>query len=79
VYVVRPPSPFDTGSVLFATPIKHTREIVMNTGSEVTAAVGPIISGSLDGVGAGDNNTEYRFGRRPSSIAPFPFTRCEFA
>jgi hypothetical protein len=79
VYVVCGPSSLDTGGVVFATPNKHTREIAMNTGSDITAVGRPITSGSLDGVGAGDHDTEYRFGRRPSVGAPFPFTPREFA
>lgn len=79
VYVVRRLLAFDTGGVVFATPNKHVREIVMNTDSEITAAVGSITSGSLDGTDAGDNDMEYRFGRRPSARAPFPFTAREFA
>jgi hypothetical protein len=71
---------FDTGGVVFATPNQHTREIAMNTGSDSTAAVHPsITSGSRDGVGAGDHDTAYRFGHRPSASAPFPFTTREFA
>ena len=69
----------DTSGVVIATPIKRTREIVMNTGSETTAPNGPITSGSLDGVGAGDKDTDYRFGRNPTVGAPFPFTPREFA
>ena len=69
----------DTSGVVIATPIKRTREIVMNTGSETTAPNGPITSGSLDGVGAGDHDIPYRFGRGPSASAPFPFTTREFA
>ena len=77
--VCAPPG-VDTGGVVFATPDTHTREIVMNTGSDSTAAVRPsITSGSRDGVGAGDHDTPYRFGRRPSASAPFPFTTREFA
>ena len=74
------PSPaVDTGAVVLATSSKHTKEIAMNTGSEITTAIGPIASGSLDGVGSGDHDAEYRFGRRPKALAPFPFTTREFA
>ena len=65
--------------MVFPTPSKHTKEIVMNTGSELTTAACPITSGSLEGVGSGDHDTEYRFGRRPNVLASFPFTTREFA
>jgi hypothetical protein len=68
-----------TGDVVFATSARHTKEIAMNTGSEITTVIGPIASGSLDGVGSGDHDTEYRFGRRPNALAPFPFTTRQFA
>jgi hypothetical protein len=77
--VVCAPPGFDTGGVVLATPTTDTREIAMNTSSDSTAAVRPITSGSRDGVGAGDHDTPYRFGRRPSASAPFPFTTREFA
>jgi hypothetical protein len=74
------PSPdVDTGAVVLATSTRQTKEIAMNTGSEITTAVSPIASGSRDGVGSGDHDAEYRFGRRPNAGAPFPFTTREFA
>jgi hypothetical protein len=36
-------------------------------------------AGSKDGVGAGDHDQAYHFGRRPTSRAPFPFSEREFA
>ena len=33
----------------------------------------------IDGPGAGDHDQPYRFGRRPSARAPFPFTERQFA
>jgi hypothetical protein len=69
----------DTGGVAFATPTTDTREIAMNTGSESTAAVRPITSGSLDGTGAGDHDAPYCFGRRPSAGAPYPFSTRQYA
>ena len=33
---------------------------------------------SLDGVGAGDNDQSYRFGRTPRSSSPFPFTTRQY-
>ena len=33
---------------------------------------------SLDGVGAGDNDQSYRFGRKPRSSSPFPFTTRQY-
>ena len=50
----------------------------MNTGSEMTTAVRSTTRGSLDGVGAGDHDAPYRFGRLPSSSAPFPFTTRQY-
>lgn len=35
--------------------------------------------GSKDGDGAGDHDQPYRFGRRPTYAAPFPFTTRQFA
>jgi len=35
--------------------------------------------GSLDGYGAADCDLPYRFGRRPTSAAPFPFSTRQFA
>jgi hypothetical protein len=35
-------------------------------------------SGSRDGTGAGDCDAPFQFGRRYSSLAPFPFTTREF-
>ena len=35
--------------------------------------------GTKDGVGAADNDTPFRFGRRPCVNAPFPFSTLEFA
>ena len=34
---------------------------------------------SFDGDGAGDHDEPYRFGRRPNSRAPYPFTERQFA
>jgi hypothetical protein len=34
---------------------------------------------SLDGVGAGDNDLPYRFGRRPHTNAPYPFSTRQYA
>jgi hypothetical protein len=35
--------------------------------------------GTHDGSGAGDCDEPYRFGRRPSASAPFPFTERQYA
>jgi len=35
-------------------------------------------AGSKDGAGAGDHDQVYRFGRRPTSRAPFPFSERQF-
>jgi hypothetical protein len=37
------------------------------------------IDGTLDGTGAGDNDLPYRFGRKPTSSQPFPFSTHEYA
>jgi hypothetical protein len=34
--------------------------------------------GSLDGNGAGDHDLPYRFGRRPTSEVPFPFSTRQY-
>jgi hypothetical protein len=36
-------------------------------------------SSPFDGTGAGDHDEPYRFGRRPTTRAPFPFTERQFA
>jgi hypothetical protein len=36
-------------------------------------------NGSQDGEGAGDHDVPFRFGRRPSTVAPYPFSTREFA
>jgi len=35
--------------------------------------------GSKDGDSAADNDQPYRFGRRPSTRAPYPFTERQYA
>ena len=37
------------------------------------------IDGTLDGSGAGDHDTPYRFGRKPNVSQPFPFSTHEYA
>ena len=39
----------------------------------------PVYNGTLDGSGAADHDEPYRFGRRPSARAPFPFTERQYA
>jgi len=34
---------------------------------------------SHDGTGAGDHDVPYTFGRRPRSVAPYPFSTRQFA
>jgi hypothetical protein len=34
---------------------------------------------SHDGIGAGDHDSPYTFGRRPTAVAPFPFTTHQYA
>ncbi len=35
--------------------------------------------GSLDGSGAGDHDLVFHFGRRPSTVAPYPFSTRQYA
>jgi len=35
--------------------------------------------GTLDGSGAGDHDLPYRFGRKPTSSQPFPFSTHQYA
>ena len=37
------------------------------------------IDGTLDGSGAGDHDQPYRFGRKPTSSQPFPFSTHQYA
>ena len=37
------------------------------------------IDGTLDGLGAGDHDVSYRFGRKPTSSQPFPFSTHQYA
>jgi hypothetical protein len=36
-------------------------------------------AGSLDGGGTADHDQPYRFGRRPSASAPYPFSTRQYA
>ena len=36
------------------------------------------IPGSLDGDGAGDRDMPFRFGRRPNTLAPYPFSTRQY-
>jgi hypothetical protein len=36
-------------------------------------------SGTKDGEGAADHDRPYRFGRRPTSLAPYPFSTRQYA
>jgi hypothetical protein len=38
-----------------------------------------VCSGTLDGRGAADHDEAYRFRRRPSSAAPYPFNTRQYA
>ena len=35
--------------------------------------------GSLDGTGASDHDVAFHFGRRPSSVTPYPFSTRQYA
>ena len=37
------------------------------------------VAGTRDGEGAADHDLPYRFGRRPSIAAPFPFSTHQYA
>jgi hypothetical protein len=41
-------------------------------------AAPPDCPGSKDGVGAGDHDRPYQFGRRPTSLAPYPFSTRQY-
>jgi hypothetical protein len=38
-----------------------------------------IVAGTKDGDTAADNDQPYRFGRRPNTQAPYPFTERQYA
>lgn len=38
-----------------------------------------LLHGTLDGTGAGDHDVAYRFGRRPSTEVPYPFSTRQLA
>jgi len=57
--------------------VEHEEETQMSTSAPQDPTVGPV--GTRDGSGAGDCDEPYRFGRRPSAIAPFPFTERQYA
>jgi hypothetical protein len=38
-----------------------------------------VSAGTLDGSGAADHDEAYRFGRRPCSAAPYPFSTRQYA
>lgn len=39
----------------------------------------PTVTGTLDGDGAADHDLPYRFGRKPSVAATFPFSTHQYA
>ena len=39
----------------------------------------PVKPGTLDGAGAADHDEAYRFGRRPRSASPYPFSTRQYA
>jgi hypothetical protein len=53
-----------------------TTDSAFSTGGSWRAAAGV---GTKDGLGSGDHDEAYTFGRRPHSAAPFPFTQRQFA
>lgn len=40
---------------------------------------GAVVTGSRDGMGAGDHDEPYRFGLRPSVASTYPFSSIQFA
>jgi hypothetical protein len=52
------------------------KEDAMNSNQELTTDG---IVGSLDGLGAGDHDQPYRFGRRPHASVPYPFSTRQYA
>jgi hypothetical protein len=51
----------------------------MTTGWPIQSPPHTAARGSLDGVGAGDHDLPYVFGRLPRALAPFPFSTRQFA
>jgi hypothetical protein len=39
----------------------------------------PVVGGTHDGTGAGDHDQPYTFGRRPTVLAPAPFSTRQYA
>lgn len=44
-----------------------------------TSTPGTMVSGSRDGLGAGDHDEPYRFGPRPTAASTYPFSSLQFA
>jgi hypothetical protein len=57
-------------------PQEHESQTQMPSSSEVSAAEK---GGSLDGVGAADHDQPYRFGWRPRSSVPYPFSTRQYS
>jgi hypothetical protein len=51
----------------------------MNEGAPIQSPLRTGARESLDGVGAGDHDCPFEFGRRPRADAPFPFSTHQFA
>jgi hypothetical protein len=45
----------------------------------MTFPVSSVSAGSLDGAGAGDHDLPYRFGGRPRTETPYPFSTRQYA
>lgn len=45
----------------------------------MTFSVSSVSAGSLDGTGAGDHDLPFRFGGRPRTEAPYPFSTRQYA
>jgi len=46
---------------------------------QATSTPGTVVTGSRDGIGAGDHDEPYRFGLRPTVDSTYPFNSKQFA
>ena len=45
---------------------------------QAVQTTGAVVSGTRDGIGAGDHDQPFRFGLRPSSASTHPFTPLQY-
>ena len=50
-----------------------------NTPEPTTSRPTKPVTGTHDGLGAGDHDQPYRFGRRPTATVPYPFSTRQYA